>query len=289
MDWLALLDLKTVPLKRFIANVIAPHPSTLGHPLFSARLKDRKRRWQTENQPHPLEAVASKVDGQNYMRSLGYAVPEVYGTYPSLDEIPRFEDLPRNFVLKPTMGWSSAGVFLMRDGVDWFSKRRLARDDLIRAAKSFTGSGRQGITGPWIAEELLVSFDGQGRPAPDYKLYCFGPKVVIVQICNRVSLRMRENQNWIRSPEWRPLPFRLQWALYPDPSLPPKPPFLDELLRIASDVGGKLNIFVRIDMYATDRGPVFGEFTDFPNAGKSFTPRANAWLGSHWKTKDGGM
>ena len=61
------------------------------------------------------------------------------------------------------------------------------------------------------------------------------------------------------------------------------------MLKIVSDVAGRLNIFVRVDMFATDRGPVFGEFTAYPLAGKGFTPRGDAWLGSHWTTLDGGI
>jgi hypothetical protein len=60
------------------------------------------------------------------------------------------------------------------------------------------------------------------------------------------------------------------------------------MLRIVTDVGGRLNIFVRIDMFATSRGPVFGEFTAYPHAGLDYTPRGDAWLGSFWTTRDGG-
>lgn len=60
------------------------------------------------------------------------------------------------------------------------------------------------------------------------------------------------------------------------------------MLRIVSDVGQRLNIFLRIDMYATTRGPVFGEFTAYPHNGLAYTPRGDAWLGSLWTTPDGG-
>jgi hypothetical protein len=218
----------------------------------------------------------------------GHEVPQVYGTYSSLDAIPPFEQLPRNFVLKPTHGWSAAGVFLMRDGVDWFTKRRLSRDELIHAARAFAGPGQQAIAGPWIAEELLVDVDDPARPAPDYKFYCFGPKMVALQVTRRNSLRDTENPNWFFDQDWRHLPFRLKWNLYPERAPLAKPPFFDDMLAMVSDVGRRLDIFIRIDMYATDRGPVFGEFTGYPGSGMNFTPRVNAWLGSHWTTRDGG-
>jgi TupA-like ATPgrasp len=289
MSAFAWLDRRFLPLKQTIARLTAPDPAKLGHPLFSERIADRRRRWQTEGQPNPFDAVSSKTDGAAYMQSLGYSVPKVYGIYPSLDQIPKFEDLPRNVVLKPTDGWSGAGVFLLRDGVDVFSKQRLSRDALIQVAKSYSGAGRSGINGPWIAEELLDNFDRRRGKAYDHKFYCFGPKVVAIHIINRKSRRLHENEHWARDPDWRPLPIRLRWGWYPEPLPLPRPPFLNEMLKMASDAGGRLNAFLRIDMYATSRGPVFGEFTGYPNGGNGYTPRANAWLGSHWKTLDGGI
>jgi TupA-like ATPgrasp len=292
LEWIGLqaaLDRATLPLRRSLAKAAAPDPSRLGYPLFSERISDRKRRWQIERQPNPYSAVSSKLDGQAYMRSLGHAVPEVYGSYPSLDEIPRFEDLPANFVLKPTRGWSGAGVFMMRDGFDLIRQRRFTRDELIRTSKAFNGSGKEGIAGPWVAEELIFAFDRSGEPPIDYKFYCFGPKVVAIQINRRTGLEKPKYLYWFRDPNWQPLPFRLNWDKYPQRSSLPRPPCLDAMVRIASDAAGRLNIFVRVDMYATDRGPVFGEFTAYPHMGRNHTPRADAWLGSHWKTPDGGI
>lgn len=288
-QWLAELRREALPLRRAIARLTAPDPSKLGHPLFSAMIKDRMRRWRDEGQPNPYQAIASKTGGEAYMRSLGYAVPEIYGVYPSLDEIPQFEDLPKNFVLKPTHGWSAVGVFLIRDGVDWLSGRRLTREELIHTARSLSRPGKYGIDGQWIAEELLINFDNPDRPAYDYKFFCFGPKVVAIHVRSRRNLRTSDDQHWVLDPHWKPLHDQLKWAWNPSCEVLPRPPFLDDMLKIASDVGGRLNIFIRIDMYATDRGPVFGEFTGYPSSAMGYTPRGDAWLGSHWKTRDGGI
>jgi hypothetical protein len=223
------------------------------------------------------------------MRALGYAVPEVYGIYPSLEALPRFADLPPSFVVKPTNGWFGAGVYLMRDGVELISQRRLTRDDLIRTARSITGPRSKAIDGPWIAEELLDNFDAPETAAHDYKFYCFGPKVVLIRVNQRTGKAQPFYRYWNLDPDWNPLPFRLRWKNYPQSSPVTRPPFLDEMCAIASDVGARLNIFIRIDMFATTRGPVFCEFTGYPSSGNGFTPRGDAWLGSFWKTRDGGI
>jgi hypothetical protein len=288
-NWLTELERTAMPLRRILAKAIAPDPSRLGHPRFSDRIKDRKQRWLIDKQPNPYTAVSSKLGGTAFMRSLGHAVPEVYGTYPSLNDIPRFEDLPRAFVLKPTRGWAGAGVFLMRDGFDLKRKRHLTRAELIQTAQSYTGFGVQGIAGPWVAEELLFNFDDPDKAALDYKFFCFGPKVAAIQINQRSGLKDPEYLVWLRDCDWQPLSCQLRWQQQPERSALTKPPFLNEMLKMASDAGGRLNIFLRIDLFASHRGPVFCEFTAYPHSGIGYTPRADAWLGSLWKTRDGGV
>lgn len=45
----------------------------------------------------------------------------------------------------------------------------------------------------------------------------------------------------------------------------------DELISTAKLLGKSVGVFMRIDLYATTRGAVFGEFTPQPNGGKGFT------------------
>jgi hypothetical protein len=288
-EWFSEVRRVAMPLRRAIAEATAPDPSKLGYPRFSDRIKERKHRWQVEKQPNPYDAVASKTDGTAYMRSLGFAVPETYGIYPTLDALPRFESLPKAFALKPTKGWGNAGVFLMRDGFDLMRNRPFTREELIQTARSYAGQGAQAIGGAWVAEELLFNFDDPNEPALDYKFFCFGPNVAVITVHKLTGLKDPKFRVWLRDRDWKPLSFQLQWNRHPDPSMLTKPPFLDEMLNMASDAAGRLNIFVRVDLFASHRGPVFCEFTAYPTDGSYFTPRADAWLGSLWKTQDGGI
>ncbi|NJS38716.1 MAG: hypothetical protein HC783_06560 [Rhodobacteraceae bacterium] len=267
----------------------APDPSKLGHPLFTDRLKDRRQRWLVEKQPNPYAAVASKTGGTDFMRAIGYSVPERYGIYPTLDDLPRFEDLPKAFALKPLNGFSSTGVFLMRDGVDLMRHRPLTRDQLIQLTRAETGRKALAINGAWVAEELLFNYDDPDTPAHDYKFLCFGPKVLAIVINKATGLKDPKYRVWLRDPDWQPLPYQIHWNRHSEPTLLPRPPCLDDMLHMASDAAGQLNIFVRVDLFATQRGPVFCEFTGYPHSGNNITPRADVWLGSHWKTLDGGV
>lgn len=79
----------------------------------------------------------------------------------------------------------------------------------------------------------------------------------------------------------------LSTKLYAETTLPPMPACYPEMLEVVRDIGGRLNAFCRIDMYATTRGPVFGEFTFFPTFGKNYTFAADAWLGKLWQGREG--
>lgn len=289
MNLLRRLDRSTLATRRWLARTAEWGRPDLGHPLFSARIADRLQRWQVEKQPNLYTPVASKANGIAYMASLGYPVPRVHGVYPSIHQIPPFDRLPRDFVLKPVHAHSAAGVFLMQDGHSLLDRRTLTRDEIVRIAGRPRGDRGVATSGPYQVEELLTNFDSAPGAPLDYKFYCFGPDIVAVQVIRRLSKTMpSQNLHWFVAPDWTRLPRRLRWPLYPERSTPPKPPFLDEMLKIVSDVGARLDIFLRIDMYATPRGPVFGEFTAYPHRGLDYTPWGDAWLGSHWRSRDGG-
>ena len=74
----------------------------------------------------------------------------------------------------------------------------------------------------------------------------------------------------------------------PETEMCDKPDCWDELVNTAIGLGEKrLGMFTRVDLYATTRGAVFGEFTPQPQGGKGFTPAADRWLGSLWRGKEG--
>ena len=52
-------------------------------------------------------------------------------------------------------------------------------------------------------------------------------------------------------------------------------------------LGKMLGCFMRIDMYATSRGAVFGEFTPTPHGGSGYTEWADKYLATYWKGLEG--
>lgn len=275
------LDRLANRVRRPLAKLTCPRSADLGQVGYSQRIRDRHQRWLRERQPHWSYRYSPKLAGCDYVRSLGYGVPETYGVFPSLADVP-LGDLPACVVLKPQSGHSGRGVFVIRDGIDSFTGMRVTRDWMLREAGDNAARA-------YIAEELLVNFDGRAGAPLDYKFYCFGSRIAFSAIIERNTVTGSDDLNkfWFRTPEWKPLPLRFMWAHRHERGDPPKPPFLDELSAMASDLAGRFDLFVRVDLYATTRGPVFGEFTHFPAMGFSTTPLADLWLGSLWRGLEG--
>ena len=66
-----------------------------------------------------------------------------------------------------------------------------------------------------------------------------------------------------------------------------KPDCWEEMVEAVKTIGSSVHAFMRIDMYATNRGAVFGEFTPTPHGGNGYSEFADRYLGSYWKGEEG--
>ncbi len=275
------LDRLALPVRRRLSRLTCPRASELGTIGYQQRMRDRIVRWRDPETAHWSAKLSPKLKGIEYVRGLGHAVPETYGLFPSLADVP-LDQLPPNVVLKPQHGYSSKGVFLLRDGIEQLTGKTATRDWLLSEA------GKKAAD-PYMAEELLVNFDGRVGAPLDYKFYCFGPRIAYCTVIERNTITGDGDLNryWYMTPEWKEVPMRLRWDVRPERGIAPAPPFLDAMFAMASDIGRHINVFMRIDLYATTRGPVFGEFTPFPARGREVTPLCDLWMGAMWQGLEG--
>lgn len=198
-----------------------------------------------------------------------------------ITDLPELAVLGPRFVLKPVDGHSSRNVFAMQDGVNLIGGQAMTRADIIRQVGADS-------TTAFLVEELLQDWSGGTGLPMDFKFHCFGHDVVLLHVVERHSaIDSNLNRHWFLTPDFEPLGFPVLRRVGRFPGLPPKPPIYPELLDMARAIAGGLNAFVRVDLYATPRGPVFGELTPFPHGGTGFTPRANAFLGGFWRGQEG--
>jgi hypothetical protein len=135
-----------------------------------------------------------------------------------------------------------------------------------------------------IVEELLRGRNGE--IPPDYKFYVFDGRVRLVHMdIDRFTAHRRR----VYLPDWTPLDVVTVWL--PDPTTPvfplapvtPPPEALSRMIEIAEALGQETD-FVRVDLYDIDGRVVFGELTNYPDAGGSgFAPAAfDLEVGSWW-------
>ena len=237
----------------------------------------------------PNKTVGGKISGQDFAKSLGIRVPAIYDIVSSPQELPNFDELGGIFVIKPARGYSSTNVFVMSNGVNLLDGKTWNRQEVIDKfsnSKQSQSHSNQKI----IIEELLIPWNEEARILHDYKFYMFGEKVAYCQIIDRISsANTKLNKTLYVDSEFNIIEKQIMVESWRDDGQPAimKPDCWDDLVSAAKVLGGAVNRFTRVDLYATNNGPVFGEFTPTPHGGRGFTKWADKWLGEMWEGIEG--
>jgi hypothetical protein len=131
---------------------------------------------------------------------------------------------------------------------------------------------------PILVEEFLKTETGDHALPIEYRCYTFGSTVGGIQVVQRTG---RKAQHRFYTPAWEPFEDPMNThSPQADPIDPPR--CLDELVTCAKRLGTAYGTFVRVDLYATDTGCVFGEFSSTPANGQHFTAFAEEYFGKLW-------
>jgi hypothetical protein len=249
------------------------HPKT-----FNAKLS---LRLAIDRRPL-LVTLSDKIKMRNYIAAkIG---PQVLNNILWLGKDPStipFHDLPESFVIKTNH--ASGFVRVVTD------KSAIKREHVIREAEDWLRFDYGKHSGEWtysridplvMVEEFIESTAKSADGVPwDYKFFVFDGKCAMIQVdVNRFSGHARA----LFTREWKLIPAQLT---YPQAREEPRrPDKLDEMLSVAEAAGRGID-FVRVDIYDSNRGPIIGEMTCFPeNATGKFSPcRYDDWLGNFWK------
>jgi hypothetical protein len=207
----------------------------------------------------------------------------------------RSDCLPREFVIKPSHGSGACVVvadhapaentlpqppagwgrsLVTPDSLDWTVLGSLCREWLGLSWNRHQEWAYANVPPRILAEELLIA---KGSVPPDYKFFVFHGRVRLVQVdCGRFGNHVRT----FYSPEWDHLPVAYYYPTGPGID---RPGSLREMISIAERLGQETD-FVRVDLYAIGDRIVFGELTNYPEAGhRSFEPASFDYqLGSWW-------
>jgi len=270
---------------------------------FAARIRRRKRTWWGEEQdpehgvsechtrlradapesawrccPFWPRKLSNKWNGREFARRHGVAVPELYWFGADPEAVP-FGDLPDRFVLRATSGHSSKNVLVIDRGRNVFDGAETGPAEIVARLEEMRRRGPSTLC--FLVEEKLRPEEGERDLLIDYKCHVVKEHVVAVQVTTRESYDIGANQLAFYTPAWERMEEPLQVGAKPGPDAD-APRCLDRLLRAASTLGRAYGTYVRVDLYATPRGPVFGEFTPAPTAGDWFTPSGDALLEGLW-------
>lgn len=182
-------------------------------------------------------------------------------------------EVPRPAVMKPNH--SSAHVRFLRKETDLAEAVRAAKDWLTYDHHLLHREWAYGqVKRRFLIEPLIANGDSLN----DYKFWVFDGAVRFVQVdLGRFHMHRRQ----FYTPQWERLDFTLKY-----PSAPhdvPAPRHLSRMLAAAETLAAGSR-FLRVDLYDTPDGPLFGELTLAPEAGLCrFSPdRMDLELGEAW-------
>jgi hypothetical protein len=233
--------------------------------------------------PFALWPFMAKGHGiRQTVESIGLGAPRVlHGPVPST-EVP-WGDLPSSFVIKPSTGTASRGVFLMRRTDDHrfhdLIKGQLwTAEELVSQYQQLPSMWRNHVRSDDVLVEELV--ECRGRPSYDWKVYAFRGEIALIVQMDRLGGTKRLR---CYLPDWSPAHHVFEGRYdRSDPLDSPTMP--DELLRAASTLSSILPIpFVRADLYASDNQVLVGELTPFPGTAHEHSPTWDRILGEAWE------
>lgn len=206
--------------------------------------------------------LADKVLVRNFVKERGYGenLSELYGVWDKADDID-FDSLPDKFVLKCNHDSGSSKIIDKSVG---FNKREVIYFLNSHLRKTFGVDSCEphyfGINKKVMAEEFLTDINDFSKTPVDYKFWCFDGEVASCMVCyDRIS-GGHATFDLYDVNTWEPIRNYLtarRRTVYKDV---PKPETLDLMIKMASDLS-KGFPQVRVDLYNTERGVVFGEMT----------------------------
>jgi len=236
-----------------------------------------------------------KVKSKEIAEKSGCPVPKNYYVGKSARNIP-FDKLPKQYVVKPSHHASSRGIFLMNNGKNLFTGEKVSRAEIISIEQKYLSKRLWKGLGEWatyripacvIVEEFLPNLDGEYQVPTDYKCYVFHGRVCMVRV-DYDRLTKKQSVDYYNR-DFEIIDFNPIRVKYPRKNLVvEKPTYYDEMIGYVEKMGKQFGNFIRVDMYLTNRGPYFGEFTTYPGSGSRsmFTEETDKYMGALWQNSD---
>jgi teichuronopeptide biosynthesis TupA-like protein len=233
--------------------------------------------------PYKIRHFASKELTQKYASQFNIHTPDLYTTISSVEEFDAFS-FPDQYVLKPDFA-SGIELYLMHGDLNLFDGFRYSKDTIRSRVAHYLATN---LGSYFIVEEFLcqdVAPANQPIIPLDYKIHCFGNRARVIHIDDKNAVShdvLHRRQSWL-SRDWAHAPYPIRAEVeHPNGSIS-RPKDLEEMYSLADKISADLGDYVRVDMYATTKGPVLGEISSFTHAGLGFTDYGDTILGQCWE------
>jgi hypothetical protein len=220
--------------------------------------------------------LINKWNAREFASSHGCRVPQLYWRGRAVGALP-LHALPRNFVIRPAWLQGSRGVRVVRGDRELLDGRAVERGQLKSELRREAGAISPM---PYLVEEFLRTEQGEYELPLDYKFFMFGEAVGAIVVVDRRS--RTDWRNVAYTPEWELTPEPILTADHPRADPKPRPRCFEQMVAWARTLGRAYETFVRVDLYATDGGCVFGEFCCAPASG-IFTDYAESHFDCLWR------
>lgn len=230
--------------------------------------------WKWKDVDNWQRKLSNKYNSREFAKMHHCKVAELYWKGRDCDSID-FDSLPKNYVIRPTIGHSSGLVFLMTGSLNLMDGKTYTKEEI---RQTLAAALDENIVLEFLVEEFLRTENGEYKIPNDFKFYMFKGNVAAIQIINRLGpskgFTCSYDENWKLLENVN--------NYYDDGTYEDPPQCLPEMVEKAKELSISYDIFVRIDFYATDKGAVFGEFTPTPFMGYNFTPFGDRLFIEHW-------
>lgn len=229
----------------------------------------------------------SKQAGYAVAQRCGVQTPTIHQASMRIADLANME-LPQRFVIKPHGGSTNRGIFLLeREDDDRYTElltgRAITIAEVIEEYEAHARAER--ITNAALMEELLLpkrALHDEIRIPDDFKYYCFGERIMVVmqrRMWGSATVSDWRFEYWTE--DWQRLG-PLKGRPRHDPGLQ-VPEGYEEMNAAVVSIAREIDApMVRIDMYDTSTGPVFGEITPLPGS-ENWESRADELLGRAWE------
>lgn len=232
------------------------HPKLFSEKLQWLKLYNRRPEYTRMVDKYTAKEYAASVIGKEYI------IPTL-GVWDKFDEID-FDTLPNRFVLKTTNGGGGHGVIICKDKTTF--DREKAKQHLEEALKediylAWREWPYKNVKPRILAEQYMEDTNGA---LDDYKFSCFDGRANDVMVC--FDRGTGDTKFYFFDKDWNLLRINKRGKNAPNDFSLPKPECMDELFILAGKLSKGLP-YARVDLYAVNNHPYFGEITFFPASG----------------------